>query len=245
MKISTLKNRAFRAFALFGLVFALIITAMPAPAHAANWPTPRPKIGILTLVAKDANSDQRIGAAKVTVTTGDAIVIVGETNAKGLFEAKLPQGLYDVTVTANDYSPYAGPFKIAGGQTTDVEAPMAAIIRPGVVVVYAFDAFNNIPVAGATVEIWDLTGNAIYNGQTDEGGWFTMELMPGLYHLRVTAADFYKYDGDFKLAPAQKTAIDVALTAVVHQGTVSFNVFDEEAGAVIPMALITMRNFDK
>jgi len=245
MVISMLKNGAFRAFALFGLVLALVLVSAPAPSQAAQGPNPSISLGKLSLVARDVSSDAGIAGAQVIVTGNAGFIAGGLTGKDGAFGISLAPGLYTVNVKATGYLLHSEGVKITSGETTRVDARMTPVLLPGAIVLRALDLSNNTPVAGAVVEMWAASSSEMYRGKTDMAGWLTMELMPNRYYFRVTSPIFETYNGDFTITSSQKTFVTTHLVPVVREGVVIFSVTDAESAIGIPMAVITLRNFDK
>src|ERR1700736_5100557 len=133
---------------VFGLIIALLISAMPVKAQLAG--------ANLSGVVSDESGAPLVGA-KVAIKnlgTGDARDV--ETNTDGLFFApNLAPGTYDVAVTANGFGPVTQKgfeLKVGGEQGLDVKMKVGQLAQEVEVNAAATDVETTTSAVSATVE---------------------------------------------------------------------------------------------
>jgi 5-hydroxyisourate hydrolase-like protein (transthyretin family) len=98
---------------------------VPAPVPSTSSPLP---IGKLSVQALDPTSSRIIpgiaGATVLVVNGNGQQVAKGLTNDQGIFEAKITEDIYKVTITADNYKEYSEVVKLVANQVTTVKAEL-------------------------------------------------------------------------------------------------------------------------
>jgi hypothetical protein len=163
-----------------------------------------------------------LAGAGVYVTQGGRVVANGATDAKGTFNAMLPQGECQVTAMKAGYEPGTATVRVAGGRWANVTVflykvgfapppppppPPPAIVTLTVVV---RRSPTLAPVAGARIQ-WHVDGTEWEPGpRTGADGTARMQVKPGKVYLRVKKDTFATADATVNV-PAKDTTQTIFL----------------------------------
>ncbi len=111
---------------MFGIMLALAVMLVGAPAASANSVTAQGKI---TVTAINATSGDAVPAATVAVYKADSPtvgtpVLKGQTDASGVFSSYIAAGKYRVVVAADGFNEYSQYVTIEKGYNTQVKAAL-------------------------------------------------------------------------------------------------------------------------
>jgi hypothetical protein len=130
--VTTLKAGLTRISAIGTVGSASISSTIPVPQPtAATDPAPLPT-GKLSVQAIDPTSARilpGIAGATLVVANGQGQQVAkGLTDANGLFEVKLTQGEYKVTITADSYQAHSETTNLVANQVTSIKAELQKAI---------------------------------------------------------------------------------------------------------------------
>ena len=111
---------------MFGIMLALAVMLVGAPAASANSVTAQGKI---TVTAINATTGDAVPQATVAVydansPTAGTPKVKGQTDASGVFSSYIPAGKYRVVVAADGFSEYTQYVTIEKGYNTSVKAAL-------------------------------------------------------------------------------------------------------------------------
>lgn len=200
---------------------------------------PLPPPGVLGVVVIDQQTSSPIAGASVVVRdywTGEEVAS-GTTAADGTFVTpELAGGEYSVSVTAAQY--LDGSFYAQVNGSVEITAALQLAPLPGNLTIHVTDQLTGAPIAGATVTItWPI----FLSGTTDADGIFvTPELASGNYSLEASADGYLAGYGSATV----DGPVDTTLTLEpILPGTLTTHVTDQETGAPVPNATVTVREY--
>ena len=121
-------NNASKIMGMFGIMLALAVMLVGAPAASANSITATGQGKLTTYVINETTGDA-IAQATIAVykanspATADP-VLKGTTDNTGVFASYLPAGKYRVVVTANGYSQFSEYVVIEKGYNTSIKVAL-------------------------------------------------------------------------------------------------------------------------
>jgi hypothetical protein len=153
--------------------------------------------GVLTCTLLDRRSSVPLAGARITCVWRDSRISRMDADLRGNFTAELPQGVYDLVISARGYLSLLvrGVGVLAGyrqqlvrglipGEGQDPEGEPATAVGG-----YVTDRINR-PVANVTVQLNSEDGKNAYTTRTDRGGAFVIHgVVPQMYDLMVRAGE--------------------------------------------------------
>lgn len=132
------------------------------------------KISGVSGFVTDTYSGEPVADANVSIYTMDGELVAAVlTNGSGYFKVGLDPGTYRVVVERFGYVQY--------------ETVVNVVILNGTLAGAVLDEESGEPIAGAVVEVLEAGVTAT----TDSRGGFSISLLPGRYHVRVSASGYY------------------------------------------------------
>ncbi len=132
------------------------------------------KISGVTGKVIDTYSGEPVAEANVSIYTMDGELVAAVlTNASGYFRVGLDPGTYRVVVERFGYVEY--------------ETVVDVVILNGTLAGAVLDEETGEPISGAVVEVLEAGVRAV----TGTDGGFSISVMPGRYHVRVSASGYY------------------------------------------------------
>jgi large repetitive protein len=195
----------------------------------------------LTVTTTDAQTEEPVAGATVTVSRDGSTVATEATGIDGTATFDLAPGDYSVLATADNY----------GGGSTDValapaeQAEVSLVLDPDAasVAVTVTDADTDAPVQGATITVVDLDEQVVATATTDDAGQATLTDLPQGDHLVVVAADGYEtLEEPVSLAPGDALVLELTLEPL--PATVSGVVTDSVSGDGVEGAAVTLSDED-
>ncbi len=228
--INNTSNNISKVMGMFGIMLALAVMIVGAPAASANSRTATSQ-GKLTVTVINETTGDAVPAATVAVyeansPTVGTPVAKGSTSATGVYATYLSAGSYRVVVAADGYNEASQYVTIEKGYNTSVKAALKSSIEdtavtaattaaaptaggPGMLHVNAVDASTGKPISSATVVVYDINGNAVAKDTTDNNGNISIELQAGEYKVDVIVSGY----AEFRKAVTITTGEDTAVTA--------------------------------
>lgn len=161
-------------------VLEMVLQPQPAPV-----PTYRT---LAVFVAEGQFWGKGVAGAQVTVYTPAHIWAQGLTDEMGYFKPSLLPGAYMLTVSAEGYIEARVPVEVGTGPATD----FTVVLHPQplqLLTVFAVGATGDLGIPGASVGIFN-NGALVTKGLTNDRGYYTPMLLPGLYKLIVSAPKY-------------------------------------------------------
>ncbi len=155
----------------------------------------------------DTYSGEPVAKANVSVYTLDGELVANVlTNGSGYFKVGLDPGTYRVVIDRFGYVHY--------------ETTVEVKILNGTLAGAVLDEETGEPIGGATVEVLETGATA----RTGPDGGFSISLLPGRYHVRVSASGYYPVTELVEVDENETTIVDFRLypstTPVVLEVTV-------------------------
>ena len=221
-------------------------------------------VGLIAIVSPAASAAAKtapkapVGAIKVHVTTyqhGNALegllvsavspAGLGEykawTDQNGIATLKVPVGFYHVTAQVasllDPYEPWSQDATVAPGAITKVEARLIISAETYPLKFAAIDSVSLNGVAGATVRIYDTSGQMIAQGLTDAAGLFVPKAPKGIF-LATVEHPKYGIHKDYVQIFANKPNSNIVALAPVGEpslGDMQIHVFDGTPGILTPI----------
>ena len=153
--------------------------------------------GTLRCTLLDRRSSVPLGGARVTCVWREGRVSVMDADERGSFTAELPQGVYDLVVSARGYlSHFFRGIGILGGYHQDLTRGVdpGEGAAPGGEPATAIAGFIKDrvgrPVQNLIVQLRAEDGNTAYTTRTDKSGAYIINgVLPAMYDLHVRAGD--------------------------------------------------------
>lgn len=155
------------------------------------------QMGTLLCTLLDRRSSVPLGAARITCVWRDNRVSRMDADDRGHFAADLPQGVYDLVISARGYlSLFVRGVGVLGGyrqQMTRALVPGEGKDPEGLPATaiggYIRDRLGRA-VANVTVQANSESGNQSYTGRTDRSGAYILHgVVPDMYDLFVRSGD--------------------------------------------------------
>jgi hypothetical protein len=151
--------------------------------------------GILTVHSWDAPSPAPMPLAGVLIVVKDAsgnVVAKGFTSKSGIFSAALAAGAYKFNATANGYKPTSGEGVVVSNQETVSDIMLSKEAVLGQIQMSVYDGMSSriLPIANATIFVYNVDGQLITKGATDIAGKYGTTLNSGLYVMEVSAVGY-------------------------------------------------------
>jgi serine protease AprX len=126
-------------------------------------------------------TDQTTGAPLVGATVRvDGTPLITQTDANGEYEFTIPQGSYDMTVSAPLHQTETRAITINGNSSEDFA--LVATTTDGLLYGHVYDDNTDLPIEGATVTIQGGGSDT-----TDENGYYEIQEAPGTYTVEASA----------------------------------------------------------
>jgi hypothetical protein len=157
------------------------VNAQPSPTSPE--PAPPPKKTVVTFRIEDEKGAPLAGA-KVEIGVGDSSRTAEELGDGRYEVADLPPGSSTIRVTLEGYDPIERPLTLEGAPALELELKMQESLPSGQLrgLIRSFSGRG----VSASVVIESL-GKQV---NTDEQGYFTLDVPPGQYQVRVVAPGF-------------------------------------------------------
>lgn len=206
-----------------------------------NFTVPSPGGGggtvTLTVVLTDINGDPVAGAT-VTVTQEGDTVSTSTSDASGrVIIADLESGTYTLEVTAQGYNTHTEALSLSANTTKDITLYRGAVIHG-----YVYYDNTQNPAPNVAVRIYESeTELQIVSDITDTNGYFAVDNIAEnkTYYIVVENYEDQKKQGIIAVdAPTTANA----LTIIVKTEGEIIGVVQDEAGAPLPGAKITLRD---
>lgn len=145
---------------------------------------------------------------RATVTTEGYAAF---TSSSGFYKIEIIPGTYNMTAEmAGYFNETEYDVIVSAGLTTTINFTMVSM-APGWIEGYVTDKKTGIAIVGATV-----TAKG-YSNTTDETGYYKIELLPGTYDVRASAADYFSETKTGILVESEATTtVDFTLTHITH-----------------------------
>jgi uncharacterized membrane protein len=174
-------------------------------------------LGDFALFVYDNNtfSKKPIANALVSIFNADGVVFTGYTDVEGMLFGSLEWGSYTVNVSAKSYKPYSFDMVVKPGYVLNYEAALDKEVALGRLTVFAWEqsgtATERIPIANATVVIYDSTATAVAKGMTDEYGLFAAELTPDMHTVTIFAEEFLPVKAVTEVKAGEEATVEVQM----------------------------------
>lgn len=181
-----------------------------------------------------------IPGSKVLVTDVQGLLITQVlTDGQGTFQIEnLPPQVINVTVSAPHFSSASQSVLLQAGQTSSFQQTLTA--DPGSLSGSVSDQNTGLPIAGATVIVYDSTRAPVVSVVTDPyGNYSVSHLAPGVYTVNTSAAGFGSDAAGAEIQAGSSSVLSFALVGM--PGSIAGTVRDESSGLPIPGAVITVR----
>jgi|GEM_PF-1822215 len=223
--INRLINNSGKLMALFGIMAALAVMLVGAPAASANTSSrgAATDYGKLTVYVSNATTGAQVAKAAVEVYDANSptvkVVARGTTNERGEFASYVPVGAFNVKVAAEGFSEAWQQTSVKRGQSVQMKValqatstdPAVSPVPEGKLSVHVLNGQNGDVAINATVVVYDINGNGITKGVTDSYGYFATVLPAGDYSVKVFADGYQEFSQNAEIVPGEATVIKVAL----------------------------------
>jgi hypothetical protein len=111
---------------MFGIMLALAVMLVGAPAASANNVTAEGKITVYAINATTGDSvpQATVAVYKANSPTVGTPILKGQTNSEGVFVSYIPAGKYRVVVAADGFNEYSQVITVEKGYNTQIKAPL-------------------------------------------------------------------------------------------------------------------------
>ncbi len=181
-----------------------------------------------------------IPGSKVLITDAQGLLLAQVlTDAQGTFLAgNLPPRVTNVTVSASNFSSASQSVILQGGQTALFQQALTP--NPGNLNGTVIDLNFGLPIAGATVIIYDSTRSPVVSVLTDTSGNYAIgNLAPGLYTVNTSETGYAGDVAGAEILPGSTSFLSFALIGL--PGVITGTVRDEGTGQPIPGSTVTVR----
>ncbi|MFS0766942.1 carboxypeptidase regulatory-like domain-containing protein [Peribacillus phoenicis] len=164
-----------------------------------------------------------------------------DSNGQYYFEGLEPD-TYNISASAEGYLEAQLTLTLEAGES-DLNANISLIRASGLGSIrgQVRNAKNNLPIAGARVEILNSQGVLVAAVSTDSSGFFEVQgLLPGRYTVRASASLYITGSTEAVVKAGETTNVTLLLT--MDLASLSGTVTDEKNGKPIPCALISAFN---
>lgn len=187
-------------------------------------------------------TNQMIGIPGSTVLiTDEHGVVLAQllTDDQGNFLAeKLPPGVVNVTISAPNYVSVSQAVILQGGMTNNLQQELTP--NPGSLSGVVTDLETGLPIAGATVIVYDNTRAAVGSVLTDATGSFAFDrLAPGGYTVNVNASGYASDVAGAQIQASAMSTLSFALQGL--PGAITGTVREQGTAVPIAGAVITVR----
>ena len=100
------------------------------------------------------------------------------------------------------------------------DPPVGTVPSLGKLQLKATDELKGFAVADAVIVVWDAKGRKVASQVTNADGKTTIELVQGLYKVRVYASGYEVYGQTVKIAAGQATTLEAALKPLANDSIV-------------------------
>ncbi|PFG05371.1 carboxypeptidase regulatory-like domain-containing protein [Bacillus sp. es.034] len=169
------------------------------------------------------------------VDSSGAVIATALTDNNGQYVVNgLAPGVYTVVVSALNFQTNAASVQVSSNQTVD--GSVALEPDPGRITGTVVDSPGGNPIAGASVNIVNSSGNLITTVLTDSNGLFMVEgLAPDNYTVNVFAANFQNGTVGALVSSGQTTPVSVSL--LPNPGSITGTVTP-----IVPNTIIQLRD---
>lgn len=180
---------------------------------------------------RDANTQEPISGALVKVVKPNTDIVVGSiiTSSDGTYSiGNLPEGSYNVVISADGYSTVVIPVILVPNGTETVNADLDP--NPAGITGSVLNAQTTVGIAGALVRIFNSDGVFITSTFTDGNGFYALSgLAQGQYTVIASADGFGDQIAIVTLSPGETENLDFNLSNLTAtlRGTVSDAVNDQ------------------
>jgi len=117
---------------MFGIMLALAVMLVGAPAASASSATAEGKITVYAINASSGDSipQATVAVYKANSPTAGSYVLKGQTDASGMFVSYIPAGKYRVVVDADGFKQFTQYITVEKGYNTQLKAPMQPATTP-------------------------------------------------------------------------------------------------------------------
>ncbi|MFS0554660.1 carboxypeptidase regulatory-like domain-containing protein [Brevibacillus sp. 179-C9.3 HS] len=181
-----------------------------------------------------------IPGSTVLITDEHGVVLAQLlTDDQGNFLAeKLPPGVVNVAVSAPNFVSVSQAVILQGGITTNYQQQLTP--NPGSLSGAVIDLETGLPIAGATVIVYDNTRAAVGSALTDATGNFSFDrLAPGGYTVNVNASGYVSDVAGAQIQAGAMSTLSFALQGL--PGAVVGTVREHGTALPISGAVITVR----
>lgn len=190
---------------------------------------PEDSVSTINLTVKDSDTDNGIEGAVVTINNIDSKT---DSEGKCTFE-KMPYGIYDIIVTATNYSLYSSQI-IVSSAVLNFEVKLTPLSETSLVEVYVKDKDSGDAIESATVQI----GNEL--SFTDSNGYCKfMSIVFGDYDLIVNKTGYGRYSETIHI---DDTLSDFTALISKTSSTVNIIVKDKTTSNPISSAPVVFNN---
>ncbi|MBU6997127.1 MAG: carboxypeptidase regulatory-like domain-containing protein [Theionarchaea archaeon] len=190
-----------------------------------------------TVVLSDLNGDP-VSGASVTLSKDNETVGTTTTDTSGrAVIGDLESGTYTVAITASGYSGYSETISLSSSTTKNVTLYRGAVIHG-----YVYYDNTQNPAANVAVRIYDTeTQLQVVSDITDTSGYFAVDNITDnkTYYIIVENYEDQKKQG---IVPVDAPTTANALTIIVKTEGEIIGVIQDEEGAPLPGAKITLRD---
>ncbi len=198
-------------------------------------------VGTINGTVTNVVTGNAISGALVELDKGNQVRYSTTTAGDGTYSISgVSNGNYIVITSASGFQTQSVGASIKNNQTTTVNT--ALVPNGGTVAGTIIDATSSLPIAGATVQIFQGQ-TFIKEVNTNGSGFYSApDLAPGNYTVHATASGYSGQEKGAVVDIGATTTVDFSLT--INPGTISGTVTDSGTSLPIAGVLIEVRNGD-
>ncbi|MFC2131333.1 SpaA isopeptide-forming pilin-related protein [Bacteroidota bacterium] len=150
--------------------------------------------GYIFIALKDSTTNNAIKGAVAKLWKGGSKIGIGESNNDGVVKFQnVCEGHHEITLEKTNYHSREIQLEVGCNDTLEMHYKMLAkdggdTCKTAEIQLLVKDSESKEHLAGATVWIYDKEGNVIYEGETNEDGWFYyshLRVPPGWYKFKA------------------------------------------------------------
>ena len=190
----------------------------------------------LTVTVVESESRQALSNVYIEISTlNGARVTSYLTKEDGKYTTYLRGGEYTIRALHPSFSP-----KDITIYLLDLHENVTISLHPTILCISIYNAFTHNPISNANVTVYDMRGNKVAQGKTDDHGRVTFKVRDGEYVVRASAENYESQNVTVQVHG--NTTLNIFLRNILTKVTIT--VVDSATGKPLPNVYLKVKSDD-